>query len=356
MILLFTGAAAGSCLAQDTTENKPLTFSGYAEVYYTYDFNRPGDHTRPAFLYSHNRTGEINLNLGYLKAAYGSSRVRGNLALAAGTYMNANYAAEEGVLKNIYEANIGVKLSGKRKLWIDAGILPSHIGFESAVGKDNWTLTRGLAAENSPYFETGLRLGYTTLNGKWYLAALYLNGWQRIQRPEENNTPAFGAEVTFRPSEKVTLNYSGFSGSDQPDSLRKMRYFNNLYGIFQISDRFGITAGIDFGLEQQEKGSGDLHTWYAPVLIFRYSPSSRIHIAVRGEYYRDKNGVILATGMTHGAALTGVSANVDYAITSHVVWRTEARNLSSKDAIFIKKDGSVAGHTTAATTALAIFF
>ena len=31
----------------------------------------------------------------------------GQIALAAGTYMNANYAAEPGVLKNIYEANAG---------------------------------------------------------------------------------------------------------------------------------------------------------------------------------------------------------------------------------------------------------
>jgi hypothetical protein len=34
----------------------------------------------------------------------------------------------------VYEANVGGKfLVAKHNLWIDAGIMPSHIGFESAI-------------------------------------------------------------------------------------------------------------------------------------------------------------------------------------------------------------------------------
>ncbi len=39
--------------------------------------------------------------------------------------------------------------------------MPSHIGFESAVGSDCWNLTRSILAENSPYFESGIKLNYT---------------------------------------------------------------------------------------------------------------------------------------------------------------------------------------------------
>jgi hypothetical protein len=48
-----------------------------------------------------------------------------------GTYPQYNLASEQPLLKNIYEANIGVKISKKHNLWIDMGIMPSHIGFES---------------------------------------------------------------------------------------------------------------------------------------------------------------------------------------------------------------------------------
>ncbi|WP_439583015.1 porin [Dyadobacter bucti] len=332
-------------LAQDATETKnPLTVSGYAEAYYNYDFNRPLNNTAPGFLYNFNRTGEVNLNLGFIKANYSADRVRGNLALAAGSYINANYAAEPGVLKNVFEANVGVKIAKNANLWIDAGIMPSHIGFESAIGKDNWALTRSLVAENTPYFESGVKLGFTSKDEKLYLSAMYLNGWQRIQRVDGNTTPAFGTQVTYKSASSVTLNYSTFMGNDKPDSVRAMRYHHNFYGIFQFTEKFGVTAGFDYGTEQKAKGSSAYNNWFVPVLIARYSPSPKVNIAARGEYFQDKNGVIIVTGTENGFKTFGVSANIDYAVFPGVLWRLEARNLSSKDRIFLERaDGGTSG-------------
>lgn len=347
--------ATTSAFAQDRAENT-LTISGYAEAYYQQDFNRPLNNTRPGFVYSHNRTGEVALNLVFIKASLNQDRVRANLAVAAGTYMNANYSAEPGVLKNLYEANVGVKLSRTHDLWLDAGVLPSHLGFESAVGKDNWTVTRSLSAENSPYFETGARLGYNSPNGKWYLAALYLNGWQRIQRVDGNTTPTFGHQVTFKPTDRITLNSGSFIGNDKPDSTRRMRYFHNFYALFQVSDQFGITAGFDMGMEQKEKGSDEYHTWYTPVLLAKYAPTDKFSLTARGEYYQDKDGVLIATGTPSGFQTWGYSLNVDYHILSNLVWRTEVRNLSSKEAVFTKRDGPATRYSTVAITALAVSF
>lgn len=344
-------------LAQDSTQKQnPLTISGYAEIYYSYDFNKPQNHTRPAFIYSHNRANEVALNLGFIKANYVTENVRANLALATGSYMNANYSAEPGVLKNIYEANIGIKISKKENLWIDAGIMPSHIGFESAIGKDNPTLTRSLAAENSPYFETGVKLGYTTKNEKWYIAALYLNGWQRIQRIDGNSTPAFGTQITYKPSAKLTVNYSTFAGNDKPDSIKKMRYFHNLYGIYQLNDHWAINAGIDYGIEQKQKGSREFNNWYVPVLLIRYTPDDRWGFTARTEYYRDKSEIIIATGTANGFNTFGVSFNMDRMIGNNVWWRTEVRTLKGKDAIFQKKNNNLTDNNTSITTSLSISF
>ena len=112
-------ACSLTATAQDSTQPakpNPFTFSAYLETYYSYDFGSPEKHTRPAFIYSHNRHNEVNLNLAFLKAAYATEKVRANLALMAGTYTNANLAAEPGVLKNIFEANAGVKISKKKNL------------------------------------------------------------------------------------------------------------------------------------------------------------------------------------------------------------------------------------------------
>ncbi|WP_426474089.1 porin [Chryseobacterium balustinum] len=342
--------------AQNDSINKPLTISGYAEVYYTADFNNPKNNNRPGFVYSHNRNNEVNVNLAYIKTAYNTENVRANLALAVGTYMNANYAAEQGVMKNVYEANAGLKISKKHNLWIDAGIFPSHLGFESAVGKDNWTLTRSLFADNSPYFETGAKISYTSESGKWFVSGLVLNGWQRIQRVDGNSTPAFGHQLIFKPNEKLTINSSSFIGNDKPDSIRQMRYFHNLYAVYQINKKFGVTAGFDIGAEQKAKGSDQYNVWYTPVLIAKYNANDKLSFTARGEYYQDEKGVIISTGTENGFKTFGYSFNADYQIFPNLVWRTEIRNLSSKDAIFMNRTEEFNKNSLTATTALAISF
>lgn len=334
---------------------KSLTFSGYLEGYYTYDFRNPADHNRPSFMYSHNRHNEININLGFVKATYQTEKVRANLAIAVGTYMNANYSAEPTVMKNIYEANVGVKISKKCNLWIDAGIMPSHIGFESAIGKDNWTVTRGLYAENSPYFNTGAKITFITDNEKWLVSGVVMNGWQRIYRPDGNNTPAFGHQVVYKPNSKITLNSSSFIGNDKQDSIKQMRYLHNLYGIFQVHEKFGITTGFDIGAEQKSKGSSSYSTWFTPVLVMKYSPNEKHNIAARIEYYNDKNGVIIGTETPNGFQTFGYSFNYDYLIQENVMWRIEVRGLNSKDKLF-SINGNPNNNNLFITSALAISF
>lgn len=316
-------------------EKSPFTISGYVEAYYSYDFNEPDNHTRPGFIYSHNRHNEVNLNLGFVKANYSKDNVRGNLAIMAGTYSEYNLAAEQGLLKHVFEANVGVKLSKNHDLWIDGGILPSHIGFESAIGKDCATLTRSILADNSPYYEAGVKVGYTSKSGKWYAAAMYLNGWQRIQKVEGNQTPAFGTQLTFKPSDKTTLNWSTYIGNEQPDSIKRWRYFNNFYGQFKVSEKVNLTAGFDIGVQEQMDGT-DYDTWFSPVFIAQFKPTQKIQLAARAEYYQDKAGVIIATGTPNGFKTWGFSANFDYLPSDNVMFRVEARTLNSKDDIFLK--------------------
>lgn len=350
-------AARGvSANAQDTTgagkDAAKLTFSGYAEAYYSYDFNHPADHLKPGFIYSHNRHNELNLNLAFVKVNYTSDRVRGNVAIMAGTYAQYNLAAEPDLLRHVYEANAGVRIG--KDLWVDAGILPSHIGFESAIGKDCYTLTRSMAADNSPYYEAGAKITWNP-DEKWTFAAMYLNGWQRIRRVDGNQTPAFGTQVTFKPSDKITLNYSTFIGNDKPDSVRQMRYFNNLYGIFTITDKFSLIAGFDYGFEQQEKGSGDMNGWYSPVVIARYAFTGKLALAGRAEYYSDEHGVIISTGTPHGFKTAGYSLNLDLTPVPNVMFRLEGRLLSSKDEVFLR-DNKPEQNNASVTAALAFWF
>lgn len=332
-----------------------LKFSGFAEIYYSFDASQPEDHERPAFLYNHNRHNEFNLNLGFVKAEYRTHNVRANVALGAGTYMNANYAAEPGVLKNIYEAHAGVKLSKNKNLWMDAGIFSSHLGFESAVSTDSWTLTRSINAESSPYYESGLKVSYTSPNDKWLFSLLLLNGWQRIQRPDGNNTPAGGHQLQFKPSDRLTLNSSSFIGNEFTDNVGRVRYFHNFYAILQLHKSIGITAGFDYGAQQSERGSNDYHTWYSPVVILKVTPFEKLSLVARAEHFNDEHSVIIQTGTTNGFQTYGYSATFDYEISENANWRLEGRVFESKDQIFTL-DGQPDRQNYFVTSSIAVLF
>lgn len=335
-------------------QKSPFTISGYLEIYYLYDFNKPQDHNRPHFMYSHNRANEFNLNLGFIKADYATRMVRANFGLMTGTYVNANLDHEPGVLKSIFEANAGVRLSEEKDVWIDAGIFPSHIGFESAIGKDCWNLTRSILADNSPYYEAGAKVSYTTDNSKWSLSGLILNGWQRIQMVYGNSLLSFGTQLTFKPSSSVLLNYSSFIGTDKPDSARLMRYFNNFYGIFKLSEIAGLTIGLDYGLQEKNVNEG-FNMWWSPVVIFRLKLSHKMITALRGEYYYDKQGVIVDSPNPMGFKVSGISFNLDYQIHRSAIWRIEARHFGGVRAGFVRK-GRPVDDNTSITTSLAVTF
>ena len=329
--------------ADTTSRQKPeLSFFGFVDVFYAYDNNQPGGSARQPFLFNHNRHNEFNVNLALARISLDHPRYRASVAVQTGTYPNDNYAAEPGLLKSIFEAYAGVALSDNRKLWLDVGVLPSHIGFESAISTENPTLTRSLLAENSPYFLTGARLVYQP-NDDWLFTALVANGWQRIQRVEGNSLLSFGAQVNYSPGDALTINWSTFIGTDDPDATRRLRYFNNLYGLIEASERLSLTVGFDVGAQQQSRGSSDYDTWLSPIVIGRLALTKQWAMTVRVEYYQDREGVLTTVSnpdIAGGLQATGISVNVDYAPASMILCRLETRWLRSPQRQFITPSGA----------------
>lgn len=342
LVCLYTAAAAQSDSLQHPAA--VLRLSGMLDVFYVYDANRPQTLQRQAFLVSYNRHNQPNVNLGILKLGVDHARYRANLALQAGTYVRDNYATEAKGLRHLFEANAGISLNRRRNLWLDAGIFASHIGFESAVAGDNWTMTRSLLAENSPYYLTGLKLSHQPQE-RWEWAALLLSGWQRIQFLPGNSLPAIGTQVKFSPGKEISFNWSTFLGTNDPDSLRRMRYFNNLYGQFRISERWALIAGFDIGVQQKQKHSRTYDVWYSPVLIAQWTMQRQWKMALRGEYYHDPESVIIPTFSRQGFKTAGFSLNIDYVPVAYVLCRLEARWMRASDPVF--GEGASLSHNNA---------
>ncbi len=332
-IVLLVNNASGQ--KTDTVKQKHLTISGFAEVYYQYDFDKPVDKLRPGYIYNHKRHNQPNINLALLKATFQKNKWKANFAVMAGDYAKYNLAAEPDWAKIIYEVNIGYAFN--EKFSVDAGILPSHIGFESAISKDNWILCRSLLAENSPYYETGIKLNYAS-GKKWTFSLLGLNGWQHIK--DNNSSLALGTQIQFKPNDKWLFNSSTFIGNEKPDSVAKQtRFFHNFYTTYTISKKLNTALFFDYGIEEKLNADGT-NKWLGFGLQIQWKASSKMKSAFRYEYYKDKTGVIITPVSVNGFRVSGFSFNADWQITKYLLWRNELRLFHSADKIFIRNNTS----------------
>ncbi|PJJ60427.1 porin [Hymenobacter chitinivorans] len=358
--LLLTGSASAQqpalpdSAAPATVLPAGLTVYGFADAYYGYDFTGKAPQ-RPGFLYAHNRANEFALNNAVLGVRYEEARVRGALALHTGTYVEANYANEPTVLRNIYEAYAGFRPTAKS--WLDVGIFTSHIGFESALSKDNWTLTRSLMAENSPYYEAGARFTYEvspTLTATF----LVLNGWQQIR--DVNRAKSLGTQLQWKPTAKWLLNSSTYYGNDQtPGNSRRRRFFHDFYLTYTATDKLSVAGVLDIGTQQGENRSNQ-DVWHAASAFVRYQATPQWAVAGRAEYYSAEHGVQISAGRPAGTdpntELQGASLNLDYAPSRHLTARVEGRVLRSNTGLFPDSDNLPAKTYGNVTTSIALSF
>jgi len=312
------------------TKKPTIHFLGFVDAFYAYDFNSPNGN-RQNFIYNYNRHNSFDINLAVLKMNLTHVKYRANLALEGGTFVIDNYASEPPAIQGIYEANVGFSLNKKNTLWVDAGIFPSHIGFESAIAIDDWTLSRTLISANSPFFLSGIKLSYQ-IKKKLDFVAIASNGWQII-KPKGKSVPSIGTQINYHPNEKFSLNWSTMIGSEYADISKKMRYFNDFYGQFKLSKKLSLLTGFDIGVEQTAKNSNTYNLWFGPAILTKYSFNDVWSSTLRLEYYEDKNGVLINVVNPNGFNTYGISSNIDFRPNKQLAIRMEGRWFGSKDNI-----------------------
>ena len=172
MVLALT--LAGSAGAQDAPaspqpEATPapearLHLGGFVDGVFAYNFNRPADHANflPGLGTSAKRDNEVTINLAQVDLVLAPEPVGFKLSLGFGTAPEVVHAAEvrgaatsPDVWRNVVQASVQWQTKVGRGLLLEAGIYPSHIGFEGFAPKDNWNYTRSWLGELSPYYQAG---------------------------------------------------------------------------------------------------------------------------------------------------------------------------------------------------------
>lgn len=327
-------ANTGMIEQMDSSALGKITFSGMVDVYYGYDFNEPTNSDRPYFV-SSARHNEVNVNLAYLGVNYRNEKIRARFVPGFGTYMNSNYAAETGTLKNLVEANVGVKLSKSRDIWIDAGVFGSPYTNESAISKDHLMYSRSLAPEYVPYFLTGVKLSAPL--GKKLTGYVYiLNGWQNIT---DTNTPlSIGTQLEYRPGKRTLINFNTYVGDESSPANPDfgMRYFADLYMIYNPDGKFSMTSCIYGGIQQRfNLGTSTNQPWWQINWIGRYNFNKKTSISGRLEFFNDPQEIMLRSITSEkisNIASSGLCIN--HKVNSNALFRLEYRNFLADKNIF----------------------
>jgi hypothetical protein len=247
-----------------------LAIGGYLDAYYGISSEKNGSNTVPYFV-NMSRNNELNINLAYVDIRYTDSNFRVRFVPGFGTYMNANYANEQGTLKHIVEGSVGFRLSKKRNIWLDAGVLGSPYTNESAVSKDHLMYTRSIAPEYVPYYLSGVKLSFPL--SKKTIAYLYLlNGWQQII--DQNDSKSIGTQVEYRPTDKLLINWNTYIG-DERSSITpnyRLRFFSDVYAIFTPNEKWMYTSCVYVGNQRVASlNETKNQTWWQANVIGKYN-------------------------------------------------------------------------------------
>lgn len=336
--------------------NKTVKISGYADLYYGYDFLKPKDDTEP-YVYSSTKHNELDINMAFIKIEFNSSRSRAVFSPAIGTLMEINYAQEPPFWQHVNECYAGIRPVEKLKWWVDAGVFGAPYTNESVISMDHITYTRSLGSENSPYYVSGMR-SIHNVSERWKLTLYYLNGWQRIRKINEQ--PAFGHDLQYKAGRKWVFNWTGFAGDSRFDSSLhlRQRVFSDIHGVYNMDGKLSASFCLSAG-SQNFMDSGVLKSsqWGSAAFQARWRFSPGHAAALKYDNYLDPHGVIL-TNITgnKGVVLHSFTANYTREINSNTMFRLEGRYLTGKKPTFLDHRGNAVGSALNVVASVAVRF
>ena len=308
--------------------NDSLHISVNLDAYASW-FTESSQAVRPNYIVNYTGLNTAGINFMSGNVHYRTNHFRTTIAAMAGEYARQNLVAEEPAARYIYEANIGYRFTSDENIWLDVGVLPSHIGIETVPGIKNNSATRNIISDLTPYYETGIRLSYTP-DDQWYVAILALNGWQRITAPWRAFGNNWGMQISYRPNPHWLINSSSYIGEmTDYESKSRTRIYSNFFTTIDLNPRMSFTAGWDWGVQgSRSRQWNDLLFQYRYQIIY-----NKLSLTARYEYLTDPTGLFLLKNSSVRPKHHLSSVNLDFIPNDNIMLRTELNYLRANNVV-----------------------
>jgi hypothetical protein len=316
-----------------------LTISGYADVYYSYNLNKPNySNNNPSAVqplgFGYENQGRVfdikhnSFSIGLIQTKFQYTKKKSEVVMDIAFGPNA----ELGNFGNVFGSMICIKQAyisydATPKLTFTAGQFGTHIGYELIDAYLNTNYSLSYLFGNGPFYHTGLKATYA-FSDKIGLMAGIVNGWDGLFAFNKNKS--FITQLSIIPSDKLNIyvNYiggdnknsysfptTGAPGSTIDDSIQTSSHLFDLTTTYQLAEKFklGLNAAYGFGNLKLDSTTSDGYnkaTWYGAALYLNYIVSKKLTLSLRSEHFADPDGVryvgaALGKGSFNAFTLTG---------------------------------------------------
>ncbi len=338
LLLSLIAAAAGA---------QTIAVHGWIDGYYAWNDRRP--ESRLNFFSgvgtAAHRADRLDLNVAGLEVSGQRNRFAFHVVLVGGDSSDVVHAGEphphRRPIRNLYQASLAYTAPLGRGLSLEAGVYPSHIGFEGFFTKDNWNYTRSWLGELSPYYQTGVKASYAW-SDRWSGQVHVLRGWQLVG--DNNSAPAVGTQIAYNGA-RLSASFNTFAGPELPDDNVHLRKFGDLVASWKATPKLTVGTQVDRG--RQERGDHPAANWFGVAAYGRYALDDRRAVGIRSERFRDADAGISGLPQT----LTESTLTYELRPRAHLIFKFEARRDHSTQFVF---NGS-RSQTLAIASAVAAF-
>jgi len=300
-------------------------YGGFLDLAYLLNFNFPANHrwrnrtTTP-------RVNELDLNMAGVyvrKDATELSRWGTEWLIHGGQdakeFAFAADAPKVGAsdqLRHFGRANVSYRAPLGKGLLIQAGLFNSLIGYDSLYAKDNINYTRPWGGDYTPYLMFGINAAYPLteqLTGTLFV----INGYAHLAHP--NNSPSYGGQLAYQPSSNWTVKETLYYGPDQANTSPEFwRFFSDTITEWR-GEKVLLAFEYQIGTETIAVSGSPRAFWTAALLPIRWNIAGPWSVAIRPEFYWDRNGRMTGSEQFIKAFTTTLEYRVLYQWTTTIL-------------------------------------
>jgi hypothetical protein len=204
----------------------------------------------------------------------------------SGAALNTAQSGEGTDSIDITEAYMSYTAAIGKGLRFDFGKMATYHGAEVIEAKDNPNYSRSFLFNYAiPFTHTGLKMSYSVTDA---LSASFhiVNGWDNAT--DNNPGKTYGVSLGYAPADAFSGYLNLMTGPEQDHSNNK-RNLLDLVATIKPTKKLTFILNYDYAKEEHAVGANDAK-WYGVSGIAKYDVSDKQDVAVRAEYFNDKDG------------------------------------------------------------------